>query len=116
MLHSGQELAHEHVEATVAAKGDDLAEPIQRLDAVGLTERRSDGGVVEGSDDPLRSVLPYPVAGPECVETGIENEDRVAPCKIANRSRHRLRMNAILAARRIGLLVQHLVPLPAIFS
>jgi hypothetical protein len=33
--------------AAVAAKGDDLARAVQRLDAVGLTERRSDGSVIE---------------------------------------------------------------------
>jgi hypothetical protein len=36
VLHGGEELAHEHVEAAVAAQCNDLARAIERLDAVGL--------------------------------------------------------------------------------
>jgi hypothetical protein len=61
VVHGRQELAHKHVEAAVAAKCNDLARAIERLDAVGLTERRSDCGVVERAYDPLRSALAYPM-------------------------------------------------------
>jgi len=37
VVHRRQELAHQHVEAAIAAKGDDLARAVERLDAVGLT-------------------------------------------------------------------------------
>ena len=60
-MHGSEELGHEHVEAAVAAQRDDLARTIERLDAVGLTQRRADRGVVEGAHDPLRSTLAYPV-------------------------------------------------------
>ena len=113
-MHGGEEFAHQHVEAAVAAKRDDLTGAIERLDAVGLAERRSDRGVVERTDDPLRSALAYPVSRPQRVEPGIQDEDRIACGKIADRPRHGLRVNAVLAARRIGLLAQHVVPLLAL--
>src|SRR5580658_9465843 len=43
----------------------------------------------------------------------IEDENGIALGQIARRARHGLRMNNILAARRIGLLVQHVIPLLA---
>ena len=110
MVHRGHKFAHQHVEAAIAAQRDDLARAIEGLDPVGLTERRSDGGVVEGADNPLRSALPDPVAGPQRVEAGVEDEYRVAFGEITDRSRYRLRMDAILAACQIGLLVQLLIP------
>ena len=67
VMHGGQELAHQHVEAAVAGKRNDLTRAIERLDAVGLTERRSDRGVVERADDPLRSALADPIGRPERV-------------------------------------------------
>src|ERR1700730_5528596 len=88
-----------------AAHGDHLARAIERLYPIGLTKRRSDGSVVEGADNPLRSALPDPVGGPQRVETGVEHEYRVALGEITDGSRHRLRMDTILAARRIGLFV-----------
>jgi hypothetical protein len=57
-----RKLAHEHVEATVAAERNDLAGPIERLDTIGLPQRRSDRGVIERTDDSLRSALAKPVA------------------------------------------------------
>ena len=78
MVYGGQEFAHQHVEAAVATKRDDLARTIERLDAVGLTKRRSDRGVVKRADDPLRTALAYPVGRPQRVETGVQGEDRVA--------------------------------------
>ena len=116
VMHGGQEFAHQHVEAAVAAERDDLARAVQRLDAVGLAERGADRGVVERADDPLRAALADPVGRPQRVEPGIEDEDRVARGEIADRARHRLRMDAILAARRIGLPVQHLIPLAALLG
>src|SRR5262245_18711362 len=53
VMHSRQELAHQHVEAAVAAKGDDLTRAVEHLDAVGLAECSSDTAVVEGTQDPL---------------------------------------------------------------
>jgi hypothetical protein len=50
--------------ADVAAKRDDLARAIQRLNAVGLTERGANRSVIERADDPLRSALVYPVGRP----------------------------------------------------
>ena len=67
--------------------------------AVGLTKRGTDGAIVEGADDPLRAALADPVARPERVEAGVECEDRVVLGEVAHRSCHRLRMDAILAAR-----------------
>ena len=51
------------------------------------------------------------LAGPQRIQAGVENECRVAAGEIADRAGHRLRMDAVLAAREVGLLVQHLVPL-----
>src|SRR5580704_18954339 len=106
MLHGGEELAHQHVEAAIAAERDHLARTIERLDAIGLTERGADGAIVERADDPLFAALADPVARPERVEPGVEHEHRIARGKIADRTRHRLRMDTILAARKIALLVQ----------
>ena len=64
VVHGGQEFAHQHVETAVAAERDDLARTVERLDAIGLTKRCSNGSVVEGADDPLRSALTDPVARP----------------------------------------------------
>ena len=116
VMHGGHEFAHQHVEAAVAAERDHLARAIQRLHAVGLTERRPHGRIVEGADDPLRSALPDPVGGPQRVEAGVEDEDRIGLGEIADRPRHRLRMDAILAAREVGLLVQHLIPFPTLLG
>jgi hypothetical protein len=66
--------------------------------------------IVEGADDRLLAALADPVARPECVEPGVDNEHGVAFGEIAHHTRHILRMNAVLAARGIGLLVLHLVP------
>src|SRR6516164_9514294 len=85
----------------------------RRLDTVGLTKRGSHSAVVEGSQDPLRSALPNPVAGPECVQPGIDDEHGVAFGGIADGPRHRLRVDAVAAAVRVRLLVQHLIPLSA---
>ena len=115
VMHSGEKLAHEHVETAVAAKSNDLARPIEGLDAICLTESGSDGRVVERTDDSLCSVLPYPVGRPQRVETSIEDEDCIAPGEVADRSRYRLGMDAIGTAVRIGLFVQQLIPL-ATFS
>ena len=95
---------------------NDLARAIERLDAVGLTQRRSDCGVVERAYDPLRSALAYPIGRPQRVESGVQREDRITLGQVANRPSNRLRMDAILAARRIGLLIQHLIPLAALFG
>src|ERR1700730_7316557 len=115
VMHSGEKLAHEHVETAVAAKSNDLARPIEGLDAICLTESGSDGRVVERTDDSLCSVLPYPVGRPQRVETSIEDEDCIAPGEVADGSRYRLGMDAIGTAVRIGLFVQQLIPL-ATFS
>ena len=48
VMHRRQELAHQHVETTITAKGDDLARTVEHLDAVGLAERSSDTAIVEG--------------------------------------------------------------------
>jgi hypothetical protein len=56
-----EELAHQHVEAAVARQRDHLPRAVERLDAVGLPERRSDGAIGERPDDALRSALPDPV-------------------------------------------------------
>src|SRR5271163_842930 len=115
-MDSGQKFAHQHVESAVAAQCDHLARAIQHLHPVGLTERRSYGRVVEGTYDPLRPSLADPVAGPKRVQTGVEDEYRIGPGEIAHSSGHSLRMDAILAARGISLLVQHLVPLASFFG
>src|SRR5215468_2019040 len=47
VLHSRQKLAHQHVEPTIATKGDDLARAVEHLDAIRLTKRSSDGAIVE---------------------------------------------------------------------
>src|SRR5580704_6680828 len=47
VVRGSQELAHEHVESAIAAKRDHLAGAIERLNAIGLAERRSDRGVIE---------------------------------------------------------------------
>src|SRR5580700_5637954 len=60
--------------------------------------------------DPLLAALADPVARPERIEPGVDDEHGVARGEIAHCARHRLRMNTIPAARGIGLLVQHLVP------
>src|SRR5258708_4070236 len=67
VMHSGEKLAHEHVETAVAAKSNHLARPIEGMDAACLTESGSDGRVVERTDDSLCSVLPYPVGRPQRV-------------------------------------------------
>jgi hypothetical protein len=36
VVHGGEEFAHQHVEAAVAAQGNDLPRAIERLDALGL--------------------------------------------------------------------------------
>jgi hypothetical protein len=82
------------------------------LDTVGLTERRSDRSVVEGTENPLRSALPYPVGRPERVEAGVQYEDRAALGEIADHARHRLRMYAIRAAAKVRLAIQHVIPFP----
>ncbi len=113
VVHGGQELAHQHVEAAIAAERYHLARAVEGLDAVGLAERGPDGGVVERADDPLGAALADPVRGPQGVEARVEGEHRVPRGKVAHRPGHRLRMDAVLAAGRIGLPVQHLVPLAA---
>src|ERR1700677_3749564 len=110
MLDGGEEFAHQHVETAVAAERDHLARTVERLDAIGLTKRGADGAIVERADDPLLATLADPVTRPERVEPRVEHEHRIARGKIADRTRHRLRMNTILAARKIALFVQHLVP------
>ena len=110
MLHGGEEFAHQHVETAVAAKRDDLARTVERLDAVGLTERGAHRAIVERADDPLLAALANPVARPEGVEPGVDDEHGVALGEVAHHTRHSLRMNAVLAARGIGLPVQLLVP------
>src|ERR1700746_2754125 len=81
-----EELAHQHVEAAVAGQRDHLPRAVERLDAVGLPERRSDGTVVERPDDALRSALPDPVGGPQRIKAGVEYEDRVLVGEIADRA------------------------------
>ena len=105
MMHRGQKFAHQHIESAIAAERNHLARAIQRLYPVGLSKRCPHGPVVEGTNNPLRSTLPDPVAGPERVETGVENEYRIGLGEIADRPGHRLRMDAILASREVGLLV-----------
>ncbi len=56
------------------------------------------------------SPLADPVARPERVQSGVEDEHGIARGEVAHCTRHSLRMNTILAARGVGLLVQHLVP------
>src|SRR5271154_3743941 len=73
-------------------------------------KRGPTGPVVEGADDPLLAALADPVARPERVEPGVEDEHGVARSEVAHHTRHSLRMNAVLTAREIGLLVQLLVP------
>src|SRR5262245_50184717 len=114
VVHRRQELAHQHVETAITTKGDDLARTIEHLDAVGLAERSSDGAIVEGSQDPLRTTLPNPIAGPQRVDACIDEEYRIAFGGIADCPRHRLRVDAIAAAFRVGLLVEHRVPLVAV--
>src|SRR5260221_8578421 len=70
--------------------------------------------VVERADDPLRSGLPNPVPRPQRVQAGVENKDRIAARRVADRARHGLRVNAVLAPLEIALLVQHLIPFPAL--
>ena len=111
MVHRRHKLAHQHVETAVPGQGDDLARAIERLDSVGLTKRSPNSGIVEGSQDPLRSTLPNPIAGPKRVEAGIDEKHRIAFGGIADRPRHRLRMDTVLAALRVRLLVEHRVPL-----
>jgi len=85
MMHRGQKFAHQHIESAIAAERNNLARAIQRLYAVGLSKRCPHGPVVEGTDNPLRSTLPDPVAGPERVETRVENEYRIGLGEIADR-------------------------------
>src|SRR5262249_17510029 len=89
----------------------DLARTIQHLDAVRLTKCSPDTAIVEGTQDPLRSSLPNPIARPECVETCIDEEYRIAFGGIADRPRHRLRVDTVAATLWVRLLVQHRVPL-----
>src|ERR1700738_1874588 len=120
MLHGGEEFADQHVETAVAAECDNLARTVERLDTIGLAKGGADGAIVEGADDPLLAALADPVARPERVEPGVDDKHGVARGEVAHRAaaragsappaRHRLRMNTILAARGIALLVQHLVP------
>jgi hypothetical protein len=49
-------------------------------------------------------------AGTPIASARVEHEDGIARGKIADRTRHRLRINTILAARKVALFVQHLVP------
>src|ERR1700758_5481905 len=105
-----EELAHQHVEAAVAGQRDHLPPAVERLDAVGLPERRSDGTIVERPDDALRSALPDPVGGPQRIEAGVEHEDRVPVGEIADRAGDGLWMDAIGAAREISLLVELAIP------
>jgi len=105
MVHRGQKFTHQDIESAIAAQSNHLARAIQRLHPVGLTKCRSHGRVVEGTDNPLRSTLPDPVGGPERVQTGVEDEYRIGLGQIADCSGHRLRMDAILASRWVGLLV-----------
>src|ERR1700726_2591245 len=105
MMHCGQKFAHQHIESAIAAERNHLARAIQRLYPVSLTKSCAHGPVVEGTDNPLRSTLPDPVAGPERIETGVEGEYRIGLGQIADRSGDRLRMDAILASRRIRLRV-----------
>ena len=55
MMHGGKEFAHQHVETAVAAKRDDLARTVERLDAVGLAK----GGAARVSS---RSLAVFPFA------------------------------------------------------
>src|SRR6516225_10832935 len=110
MLHGGEEFAHQHVETAVATECDNLARTVERLDAIGLAKGGADGAIVEGADDPLLAALADPVARPERVEPGVDNEHGITFSEVAYRTRHSLRMNAVLAARGIGLLVLHLIP------
>ncbi len=110
MMHGGHELTHQHVEAAVAGKGDHLARAVQRLHPVGLAEGGADRRVVERADDPLAAARAHPVGGPQGVEAGVEHEHGVGMGQIPDHPRHGLRMDLVLAARRIGLAVEHLVP------
>src|SRR5271156_4333524 len=91
-------------------------ERCKRLHPIGLTKRRSHGSVVEGADNPLRSALPDPVARAKRVQTGVEDEYRIGLGAIADCSGHRLRMDSILTSRRVGLLVEHVIPLLTLVS
>jgi hypothetical protein len=68
-----------------AAEGDDLARTVERPDAVGLAKRGADGAIVERADDPLLAALADPVARPERVESGVENEHGVSRGEVAPR-------------------------------
>ena len=110
-MYGCQDFADQHVEAAVARQNDDLTRPVERLHAVRLGDGGSDRCVVERAHDPLRAGLSDPVRRPQRVQAGVEHEDRVLVGEIADGSGDRLRMDLALAARGIGLLVQHLVPL-----
>jgi hypothetical protein len=113
VLHSRHEFAHQHVEAAVAGEHDHLLAAIEDLHAVALADGRADRGIVERADDALGAVLADPVRRPQRVQTGVEHEDCIGPCQIAGDARDGLRVDLVLAAGRIGLLVEHLIPLLA---
>jgi hypothetical protein len=110
VVNGSQKLAHEHIEAAVATKRDDLTRTVKGLDAVGLAERGPHRPIVEGTDDPLRSALPNPIGRPERVEARVEDEYRIPLGEVADGTGNRLRMDAIGAPRGVGLLVELAVP------
>ncbi len=106
----GHELAKQHGEAAIADLEHDLAPPVQRLDTVGDPHPRADSLVVERTDDPLASPLAHPVNRPQRYQPGVGDEDRVVGSGVADRPGDRLRMDLVLAACWIRLLVEHPVP------
>jgi hypothetical protein len=83
-----------------------LTRPIKRLDAIGLGQRRSDRGIIERADNPLRSSLTQPIGRPQRVQASVKDKDPILLGQVANCPRYRLWMNAILAPVRIGLFVE----------
>src|SRR5262245_42451384 len=104
-----EEFTHQHVETTITALDDDLSGMVENLNAIGLTECRSDSGVVKRGDNALRSGLPKPIGRPKRVQAGIQNKDGVGLSEIAYGPGDCLGINLIGVAGQIRLLVQLLI-------
>jgi hypothetical protein len=70
----------------VTSENDYLPVAVQRLNSVGLRERRADCRVVERADNALGSVLADPVPGPKSIQARVEYERSVVLGQIADRT------------------------------
>ena len=103
MLEQGQEVAHQHGEAAVAAHGDDLPPTVRQLGADRLRqrvghrpvhERAEDAPSAGGADQPRR---------PHGTHAGVDGEDGVVVGQLVNGGGDVLGMDGPASAHLLGI-------------